>query len=377
MTTAVLERAPTDQTYLSSADQAEVQINQCLVELKERFGDFSIGVVDRPMAVVNEGVGHQHQLAVDISGSAGGSFKDLSAQAGALMLPEGVEEVVVPSAGNYVNGAAVAAKKLGLKVVAFTPHSLKLNPVKYGRLESQGVDVIADFTDVDEAIEAAEASGKAWLHPYDNPYGIAGLTLLAEQALRVTVQSLELSGVDFEDLPVELLVQKGGGSLATAFALAKRRMQASGVFGDNFSLTTVRPELQNGELDQLYDGLKVKHIGNYAAAVLGNQSYVSGHFDAKRAGTADAARWVASKTPVSYEANALVGLGAAEELRRASDDPTVFVSYLTGRNADPGQRSELLNMPGLDQGLRYDVSNNHTSHALGGYTVQTMLRMRI
>ena len=283
---------------------------------------------------------------LDISDHPGGAFKYASALGADLTLPEGTTTVAMMSAGNYASTQAQACKRLGLHGVAYMPANC--NPTKKQSILDNGMDVVDTFDDVEAALPAAreaaaENEGWAFVHAYDSPNGIAALTVLADQVAD-ELQALQVEGrVNLDDYQVDLLVQRGGGSLLAAMATRVKQLKDAGVLPAQVVVHDIRPErLEDGSLDSDFDGLKVNEPGSYAAALLQEPEYVAGSHTVSRQEVAAATRHLSGLTDVAYETNALAGMAAARRLAEQAEKPTLFVSLLTGRNVDPEQMDAFL-----------------------------------
>lgn len=301
--------------------------------------------------VLHTSVGVHDSVVIDISKHPGDAFKFVSALGGGLTLPEGVDTGLVPSAGNYSKAFSAVCKLIGKSGIAYVPEDV--NPKKRADMVAQGMAVRPFYANVAEAIPAAwndaqQDPSLAFMHPYDNPNGIAALTILADQVIGGLVK-LEADGqLDLQSKDVQILVQRGGGSLLAAMACRLYQAKAAGVLGENVTVHEVRPERRvDGSLDPAFDGLKVDKPGSYAAPILSDPDFVQGAYCVGQPAVADAMRQVAEVSGVTYETNALVGLAATHQVAPQTERPTVFVSLLTGRNATSEQREAFLGMPGL------------------------------
>jgi threonine dehydratase len=117
--------------------------------------------------------------------------------------------VACASAGNHAQGVAMAAAKLGVRAVIVMPTStpaIKLNAVR--RLGGEAVLFGDSFDDANEhAGEIAAREGLTIVHPFDDPYVIAGQGTIGVELLR---QHPDPIGAIY--IPV------GGGGLAAGIA---------------------------------------------------------------------------------------------------------------------------------------------------------------
>ena len=88
------------------------------------------------------------------------------------------------------------------------------------------------------AVDSASSNSRAtFLHPYDNPYGIAGQSLVGSRIL----QELEMRNVDLTKENVLIAVQAGGGSPLTGIACRIMQARREGHVGNNVQLRAVQP----------------------------------------------------------------------------------------------------------------------------------------
>jgi threonine dehydratase len=155
---------------------------------------------------------------------ATGAFKERGA-ANRLSLLSGNERaagVIAMSAGNHAQAVARHAHLLGIDAVIVMP---KYTPAtKVTRTAAWGARVVLHGETLAEsashAAQLAEAEGRVFIHPYDDPAVIAGQGTLALELLE-----------DFPDLDV-LIVPVGGGGLLAGCATAARAIRPGiAVFG--------------------------------------------------------------------------------------------------------------------------------------------------
>lgn len=148
-----------------------------------------------------------------------GSFKIRGAlnKMMSLTSEERARGVVAASAGNHAQGVALAATTLGAKAKIVMP---KFSPiVKIAATRSYGGEVILHGDMFDEAFqyakELAQREGYVFVHPYDDPFVMAGQGTLGLEIL--------------EDLPdVEsVVISIGGGGLISGVATAIKQKKPS------------------------------------------------------------------------------------------------------------------------------------------------------
>jgi len=145
-----------------------------------------------------------------------GAFKERGALAKLLSLDaaERARGVVAASAGNHAQGLARHATLLGVAATIVMP---EMTPyVKVEQTEKLGAHVILHGEDFDDAnLHAQEIcahDGNVYVHPFDDPYVIAGQGTLAVEMLAAEPD------IDIIVAPV------GGGGLISGIASAARRL---------------------------------------------------------------------------------------------------------------------------------------------------------
>ncbi|MDH5445265.1 MAG: threonine ammonia-lyase, biosynthetic [Gammaproteobacteria bacterium] len=139
------------------------------------------------------------------------SFKLRGAYNKMIHLPESVSEkgVIAASAGNHAQGVALAASKMNLRAVIVMP---KTTPdIKVNAVRQLGGEVVLVGNAYDDAYKHAreleQEQGMTFVHPYDDPYVIAGQGTVA---MEITNQYSN---------PIDaIFVPVGGGGLIAGVA---------------------------------------------------------------------------------------------------------------------------------------------------------------
>ena len=144
------------------------------------------------------------------------AFKERGALNKLLLLDEEERSrgVVAMSAGNHAQAVAYHATRLGIDATIVMPRATPF--VKVQRTRELGAKVVLLGEDLAaaeaEALRLAQAEGRTYVHPYDDPDVIAGQGTCALEML-----------ADDPDLDV-LLVPVGGGGLLAGMAVAARHL---------------------------------------------------------------------------------------------------------------------------------------------------------
>jgi threonine dehydratase len=189
-----------------------------------------------------------------------GSFKVRGAFNAVLQLPPSTPGVVTASSGNHAQAVALAARTAGFRALILIPEGA--NPAKVAATRALGAEVVSEgitFANRDDKLlEAANRSGYALVHPYDDwdvihGQGTGALELLTDAPDVTTVA-----------IPV------GGGGQISGWALAVKAMNpAIQVIGvepaaadDAFrSFRTHTLQRLAGPANTIADGVKTVSLG--------------------------------------------------------------------------------------------------------------------
>ncbi len=198
-----------------------------------------------------------------------GSFKPRGAyyKISKLMAEKEVKGVVAASAGNHAQGVAYAASMMNLKSVIVMPITAPAS--KIIATKSYGAEIILHGRVYDEchakALEVARERGYEFIHPFDDPYVIAGQGTIGLEILE------DMGAPDIVVVPI------GGGGLISGIAislklLAKNRVKIIGVQSDaapsmKKSLEARKP-LSIDVRASIADGIIVKRPGELTYKII-------------------------------------------------------------------------------------------------------------
>ena len=146
-----------------------------------------------------------------------GSFKIRGAYNKMLHLTDDEKQhgVVASSAGNHAQGIAISAKMLDIKSTIVMPKNAPF--AKISATKRYGADVILDGNIYDEAYAKArefqKETGATFVHPFNDPYVIAGQGTIALEMLA------ENPNLDAIFVPI------GGGGIAAGISLAAKKIK--------------------------------------------------------------------------------------------------------------------------------------------------------
>jgi threonine dehydratase len=194
------------------------------------------------------------------------SFKERGAyvKLASLNAEERARGVIAMSAGNHAQAVAYHAARLGIPATIVMPVTTPL--VKIAATRAYGADVVLDGETVSEAQLRAEALARerhlGWVHPYDDPYVIAGQGTVAVEMLH------EVPDLDALVIPI------GGGGLIAGNAIAARSMRPQiEIIGAEAALYPSMWNALHGRSQQvggatLAEGIAVKNVGNLALPIV-------------------------------------------------------------------------------------------------------------
>lgn len=124
--------------------------------------------------------------------------------------------VIAASAGNHAQGVALAARQLGTRAIIVMP--VTTPQVKINAVRSHGGEVILHGNTYDDAYTHARQleaeKGMTFIHPFDDPYVIAGQGTIGMEILRQCQQPIHA-----------IFVAIGGGGLISGIAAYVKRLR--------------------------------------------------------------------------------------------------------------------------------------------------------
>lgn len=178
--------------------------------------------------------------------------------------------VVCASAGNHAQGVAYACAHLGIKGTIFLPASTPRQKRKrIATIGGKWVEPVIVGGDFDEANrvagEAAKEGGKVYVHPYDDPYTIAGQGSIA----------VDLDSQLPEDTDIILIPVGGGGLIAGMATWLKAHRPGIRIVGvESAGAASMKAALEAGNpvsldrVDSFVDGTAVGRAGDLTYQVV-------------------------------------------------------------------------------------------------------------
>ena len=178
--------------------------------------------------------------------------------------------VVCASAGNHAQGVAYACAHLGIKGTIFlpasTPRQKRKRIATIGGKWVEPVIVAGDFDEANRvAGEAAKEGGKVYVHPYDDPYTIAGQGSIA----------VDLDSQLPEDTDMILIPVGGGGLIAGMATWLKAHRPGIRIVGvESAGAASMKAALEAGNpvsldrVESFVDGTAVGRAGDLTYQVV-------------------------------------------------------------------------------------------------------------
>jgi threonine dehydratase len=197
------------------------------------------------------------------------SFKIRGAYNRMVRLPaeEQARGVIAASAGNHAQGVALSAQRLGLRAVIVMPRTTP--DIKVEAVKALGAEVVLvgdHYTDAQKyCSELARTSGLSFIHPFDDPWVIAGQGTVAVELLRQSP----------DDLAAVFVPVGGGGLIAGIGAYVKTLMPKVRIVGvEPTDADAMAQSIAAGrrirldEVGVFADGVAVQQVGEQTFAIV-------------------------------------------------------------------------------------------------------------
>lgn len=272
---------------------------------------------------------------VNLADNTSGAFKWRGALVGAVKMKEqGIDSMVAPSAGNHARGAVLAAKLLDMRLTVAVPTTAP--PAKRQKLRelwsSYLLTIHAEGDTFNDSLAWAEGHTAPMLHPYDNPYVIAGQGTAVDDVLA------------YHSEVKHLVAPVGGGGLASGIVrrlgelgrtdITVHVAQASGSNSLGNSLAAGEVVAADAP-NHRYGGSAVRAIGSLVWYELSRHDNVrvltvpEADVDELSELYADGRRELLRETTPNFEPTSLVAVAALKQLRHVKGEVAVLG---TGQN---------------------------------------------
>lgn len=259
--------------------------------------------------------------------------------------------VVCASAGNHAQGVAYAAHSQGVKARVFMP--VFTPPLKVIATRSYGAEVVLHGETFDDAFAAAmeyrEKSGATFVHPFDDPYIIAGQGTIGLELFH------QLDHIQ------DVLVPIGGGGMIAGIAIALKEMnpdiriigvEAAGAQSMKISLQQGKPNTLTS-MSTIADGIAVKTPGklNFEAT----QKYVDELLVVNDAEIAHTAYLLLQRAKILAEPAGVAAMAAVLHKKTDLAERNV-IAVISGGNANMGILEQILEKGMMEEGLRARIA---------------------
>lgn len=245
--------------------------------------------------------------------------------------------VIASSAGNHAQGVAFAAKVYGINATICMPETAPKTKVE--STKSYGANVVQHGLVYDDcylkAVEIQKETGATFVHPFNDPYVIAGQGTIGIEILD------ELKDVDAVVVPI------GGGGIISGIAVAMKEIKPSikviGVQAEVIAST--RASLDAGKIvtlpgvKSLADGISVRTPGDLTFDII--KHYVDDVVTVSEEEIEDAIYRLLQKSKLVVEGAGAITAAAVINGKINMPNKNV-VCVLTGGNIDPMVLSNII-----------------------------------
>ena len=256
-----------------------------------------------------------------------GSFKPRGAFNQILQLDGNAKTkgVVAVSGGNFAQGVAYAASKLGIQAIICMPEYTPSNYVEATKSYGARVELSPDFPSTFAKADTFKADGYAFLHAWDNPNQMAGTGTIGLEILD-TLPSV-----------TDIVISIGGGGLIAGIMVAVKAIKPEvRIWGvETEGAETMGKALEAGKVVQITPNSLAKTLSaNYVAkdALKIAQQYLEQHIAVSDQEAVDDQQFLLERTKVLTELAASCTLSAARKVRHHFKKDDNVVLLLCGGN---------------------------------------------
>lgn len=259
--------------------------------------------------------------------------------------------VVCASAGNHAQGVAYAARSIGVKATVFMP--IFTPPLKVIATRSYGAEVVLTGDAFDDAFAAAmefqKESGAVFIHPFDDPYIIAGQGTIGLEIFH------QLEKID------DVLVPIGGGGMIAGIAIALKEMnpdiriigvEAEGAPSMKISMEKGSPTTLTS-MQTIADGIAVKTPGQLTFEATKN--LVDELVTVDDTEIAHTAYLLLQRAKILAEPSGVAAIAAVMH-RKCNLEGRNVVPIISGGNINMGILEQILEKGMMEEGLRARIA---------------------
>lgn len=262
------------------------------------------------------------------------------------------EGIVCASAGNHAQGVAFSCKQLQIKGTIFMPVTTpkqKLEQVEMFGGHFVDIKLFGDTFDASKkaALDFAEISGAAFIHPFDDVQIIEGQ---ATVALEILEQKKDAT--DFVFIPI------GGGGLASGISTVFKQLSAEtqliGV--EPKGAPSMKTSIENkvntelAEIESFVDGAAVKKVGDLTFEICRNT--LSGCISVDEGKICETILQLYNKDAIVLEPAGALSISALEQYKTQIRGKNV-VCIVSGSNNDITRMEEIKERALLYNGLKH------------------------
>jgi threonine dehydratase len=256
-----------------------------------------------------------------------GSFKPRGAFNQILQLDEDARKrgVVAISGGNFAQGVAYAAQVLDIEAVILMPDYTPANYLAATRSYGARVELGPDLPSLMGMVEAYQAKGYSFLHPYDHPNQMAGNGTAGLEILNSLPQT------------TDVLISIGGGGLIGGLIVALKSLKPGvRVWGvETEKSQTMGKALEAGKVVQITPTSLAKTLGAYTIAedaLTLAQEHLAGYITVSDQEAITAQQYLLERAKVLTELAASCTLPAAQKVKVHFSQDDHVVLLLCGGN---------------------------------------------
>ncbi len=256
--------------------------------------------------------------------------------------------VIASSAGNHAQGVALGAKMNGIKATIVMPETAPL--AKVAATKSYGAQVVLNGAVYDDAyakaVEIQQETGATFLHPFNDPYVIAGQGTIALEIFE-----------DLENVDV-ILVPIGGGGIISGIAVAAKalnpKVKVIGVQSSNIG--SMKASREAGKVTTYFkaptiaDGIAVKTPGDLTFELV--QEFVDEIVTVEEEEIAQAVLFLMEKDKVVAEGSGAV-CAAALMNGKIKEEGKNIVAVVSGGNIDVNMVYRIIDKALVKEGRRF------------------------
>ena len=286
-------------------------------------------IVETPLVssrTISELLGTNAYLKLELFQKTG-SFKPRGAFNQILQLGEEQRQrgIVAISGGNFAQGVAYAAQVLDIEAIICMPVYTPANYLEATRAYGAQVELGPDIPSLLARVEAYQARGYSFLHPYDHPHQMAGNGTAGLEILASLPQT------------TDVLVSIGGGGLIAGMIVALKSLKPGvRVWGvETEGAQTMGKALEAGQVVEITPDTLAKTLSAFTIAedaLTLAQEHLAGYITVTDQEAVEAQQFLLERAKVLTELAASCILPAAQKVKERFQPDDHVVLLLCGGN---------------------------------------------